>query len=1339
MTSPNIAHHGRATFALWLIVIIALLASTGLGGCGDEVSVSATVADLQVVHEGVQLDAEDVLQVHRVAQGGVIETKPEGRARLRLDDGTNVIIDGGTKLMAMAGQIRLDQGRLFVVGGVAARTLIEMGEATVTMTGGHAGLERPAKDPTKASVYAASGELVVRAGDKDHPVQTGESAQIDGKDVKVGPERVFDDWTGGLVAPWSATGQPRRVVGALWGGSAATVGDVGSPLTLRSQDVSVRIVGETALTNVHSTFFHAGSEPVRGDFRMALPPGAIVSGFAAGLGDNLRESRIGMAGREQEGNNSEPTLEWAGDGWVRGSFQTITPGTVVHVVVRYVQWLTRRKSDKGVVVEYRFPLASDAEPPVIGEFSARVDTSATPHRSVRSGHGATVSDGVIMLRKSDFRPTADFVVELELAPERSPARMYVAPADTDDEAGSYILVRTEAPEAKADTGARLAVVLDTSASMDAGTFDAARGFVEALVRSLGGADQVVVLAADAEVRPLFPDTIGVVDDARRKAVLDGLSKVEPAGATDIGHAIEAAADRLDPKHPSGMVVYVGDGWPSVGDLSAQEIRARLARRSGGSPRLAAVSVGPRSSQFGLAALVRGSGPSLHVDDKTEAAEAAAMLLSDALQPTVAGVRIDLGPNVEQVYPLHAQAMVSGETLFAVGRTRREPPRQVTLRWRGEKGEEEKKVATRSEHGVEPADVRRRWAAARVEELALRSRGREAVTDVALREQLLTPWTGWTLNGGTPAIYRASPMDERVLDLTSGDDGLFSAELATPPPVGAALLDLSSYTGSFRGTGEEGFKDALRMAVRRTLDEAVGGIRACRDSRAALRPDLTGVLEVSLKVDGNGAASDAQVKGSSTAYDLALFRCVESVVEGLSFPASGLTVKIDVVHTIQLPPGKPSRRTKCSSTSQLPLAARRGVWQQRVATNNLENVYLEAKQQCELRDWSAKRALLELMLARISGATRVELARKLEVAGEKDAASFLRREALRRARFPEEVRAVRAALLADEGYPVDVFEKRYKAANTNQARLAVVHRFLGLAPHDVRLRRQQLELLAALDDKEALRQEIAQVRRDPFSDATLLADAATALRGLGDEAGALRAFGEIVERAPRDPWARAFGGDRLRREGWFDAATALYEPLERMMPSDQPVLLRMALAHAGAGRIDLAGRMLTRLTQTGGRSVGSDLSDLASDLAAVVLVEPREGLAKDKQDELMRRAMELPDRPLGTVFLVRCLAASPPISVVVERGPKDAREEREPDVRAEALDMYRLVIDAKETDVTLRMVAKEALAPAKPLQVRVDAIVSQGPAQPPRLVTRTIELPQDGKKLELAWTGENFGQ
>lgn len=509
----------------------------------------------------------------------------------------------------------------------------------------------------------------------------------------------------------------------------------------------------------------------------------------------------------------------------------------------------------------------------------------------------------------------------------------------------------------------------------------------------------------------------------------------------------------------------------------------------------------------------------------------------------------------------------------------------------------------------------------------------------------------------------------------------------------------------------------------------------------MRADLAGALSISFKVDGEGHALDVRVSGAPTARDDALLACVGTVVGGLSFPATGIKVKIEVAHQIELPPGRPIQVAKCSATSQLAVALRRGVWLERMKDPSnaaMAQLYLQAKRGCELATWTERRALLELMLSRLEGVNRIAVARQIELAGEVDAAAFLKQEVVRRARTPEELRAVRRELLHWEGYPFKTFEKEYLASGDNAQRLAVVRKFLSLAPHDSRLRHQLLDLLEAQGEKEALRQQIALFRRDPFVDAGLLADCAAALRRLGDDHEARRTFGEIVERAPGDPWARAFAGDRLRNEGWYDDAMHIYAPLEQQMASDQSVLLRTAMAHEGAGRIDLAARVLARLTQTGGRSERSDLRDLASSLASIMFAQPRPDISLEQREELSRRALELPAPTQGTVILVRAPAARSPIDAKLVRGPAKARQEKGPDVWAHGLGLYRFVLEQGDSsDVVLKLTPKKELHPVLPVKVRLDAVLARGAGRPSDLVTKELEIEPLGNVTEIRWSGEKW--
>lgn len=64
---------------------------------------------------------------------------------------------------------------------------------------------------------APNEEFSIReGGGADVPLRAGVTATIEGGKAKIAPEKSFDDWTGGMAAPWSVSGPPRRVVAELW-------------------------------------------------------------------------------------------------------------------------------------------------------------------------------------------------------------------------------------------------------------------------------------------------------------------------------------------------------------------------------------------------------------------------------------------------------------------------------------------------------------------------------------------------------------------------------------------------------------------------------------------------------------------------------------------------------------------------------------------------------------------------------------------------------------------------------------------------------------------------------------------------------------------------------------------------------------------------------------------------------------------------------------------------------------------------------------------------------------------------------------------------------------------
>lgn len=1289
----------------------------------------STIADLVPVHARVAVGGDPVRELRRLSANDVVETDAGGRARLRLDSGASVILDGETKVAVTSDGIRLDAGRIFVLA-TPAKANIDVGTGTLAAVGSAVGIER--RKATK--IYVASGEISVKAAGKEAVVKTGETADVT-QGLAVAPERGFDDWTGGLAAPWAAQGA-KRGIAEVWGRSEP--GQIGSPLTIRTQEVRAKIRGEVAVTKVATTFFNAGELTVLGDFRMGLPLGAIVSAFGVSRGDRLKNGTIALASRKDvasfQSSNDGDTLEWAGEGWVRGRIPQIAPGQSVTVAVDYVEWMPVRPRGEGQVVQYRFPLAGDGAPPLVGEFFISVDAGDSQPTAVAAGMGAVVKGPNVELRKSDFRASSDFVVDVELPKKLAAARAYVTEERDDEE--PTLIVRTEVPRltGTSEEGITLAVVLDTSASIDPALLDAGRAFIEALVKSLSDADRIAIVGADVSARAIGPAQIGVADQARKQAILDALGKVSRGGATDLGRGMEAAANLLPSDASSAMIVYVGDGWGSVGDRTAEAIRARLARRESGAPRVGAVLVGPSGNRRAFAELTRGSGPLIEVADSEDAARASVELLGSAIIPTVTGISVELGPTVSRIYPRTDVAAPQGSSLLLVGKLNGDVPASMSFTYRsgGKTVTEERALSVEDAPHVE--DARRRWADARAQSMALAGRGREAVTDAALRVSLLTPWTAWTT--GSSRIYAASSLRTRVLELGNGSTG-FDVDVASREPPARALANFEEALVA----DSSSLQDALFIAAVRTLEESKGQLKACRDSRAALRPDLPGAVQVTFKLDGDGRATDVAI---NNAGDATLATCLSTIVTNLQYPRVGSEIEVRVSHTIVWPPIETLRGKKCSPTSTLAVPLRRGVWRERMgnSVDQVQAAYFEARRGCELASWTAKRAFLELALTVFAESGNQSqwallLATQLEANADMEAASFLRKEALRRA-GPEQLRSIRLQLLASERLPYAEYTARYEKAETDKARLEVVKTFLGLAPHDPRLRSRLLALLSALGEKDALLDEVRRLRSDPFVDATLIADAAHLLRKAGLEDDARRAYGEIAERAESDPWAHALLGDRFREEGWFDDATAVYSALEELVPYDAATQIRLALAHLGAQRIDVALRILDRVARTGGRSAEPELAELADRAAQIALrtVLARTDLGEADRQRLDRALAEMPALPAGTTFVVQGPAGFDPVNVFIERGPADAREFVRPRALTGRIGLTSLQLEPSDPGasgrVFLSLARSKAFSPTEAFKVRIHALVGG------KLISTELELPPSAERMEVDFEGGAFG-
>jgi Ca-activated chloride channel family protein len=141
------------------------------------------------------------------------------------------------------------------------------------------------------------------------------------------------------------------------------------------------------------------------------------------------------------------------------------------------------------------------------------------------------------------------------------------------------------------------------------------------------------------------------------------------------------------------------------------------------------------------------------------------------------------------------------------------------------------------------------------------------------------------------------------------------------------------------------------------------------------------------------------------------------------------------------------------------------------------------------------------------------------------------------------------------------------------------------PDNLQLKLSRIEAYEQAGRPDDARRLAEEVRADPYADARARTVVGELLVRAGDLPAARRAFSEIVEFAPRDPLARRRLGDLYRAHGWWDEAYRQYQTLAELSPGDSTVLLLLAAAAAGAGRIDEGLRLADRVAE--GTEAGSE--------------------------------------------------------------------------------------------------------------------------------------------------------
>lgn len=319
---------------------------------------------------------------------------------------------------------------------------------------------------------------------------------------------------------------------------------------------------------------------------------------------------------------------------------------------------------------------------------------------------------------------------------------------------------------------------------------------------------------------------------------------------------------------------------------------------------------------------------------------------------------------------------------------------------------------------------------------------------------------------------------------------------------------------------------------------------------------------------------------------------------------------------------------CSDVARRPLADRIVMWSKRLKGEmdgaTLVSRYEAARNTCEIPDWRAEQALLDLIQqkARTEEAVLALLGR---LARTPDTQRYVAQAILRRTVDPRITAAVRRTLFGDR-ISWETVDAELASITDVEQKLTVLRERMLVAPGDPEGEYRIVRLLGDAGKKDDALAHGRRLRDRGLMSPQLALSLGDVLAQQGFEDEALRTYSEIVEFDPQSPDSRRLLGDVFLRHHWYAAAYRQYKTLTDLRANDPAAFLRLAFAAAGSGRVDEALRIERQVASAEGTPGPRDPRLWARLAAAAQLAKLLDGEGKPPEpalaDGMSRKMKEL---------------------------------------------------------------------------------------------------------------------
>src|SRR6266571_2013450 len=538
--------------------------------------------------------------------------------------------------------------------------------------------------------------------------------------------------------------------------------------------VQVSVSGRVARVTVEEWFRNVGATMEEGMYHFPLPGEAVFSSYSLWQGDQELRGEAMDAAQARTiyeaivRQKRDPALiELAGQGLIRARVFPINPGETRKITLKYTQMLDRA----GDAWRFRY-LGDRGRQNAPRSFRVEIDSASRfgdPYSPTHQVQAVRTGDQ-IDVTLADGAAAGDFDLLLPLA--RGLVGMSLVTQHPAGEDGYFMLLL--APGAAADAAALrrdLVAVIDVSGSMSGEKITQAKLALTQLIGGLRDGDRFRLVAFSGGVRRYAsawtPATV-----ANRSDAGNWIRSLEAEGGTNIAGALTEAFAEPPDAEALGVVVFLTDGQPSVGENDPERIAAR-AEQGRGRFRVFAFAVGDDVNTYLLDRLTeRARGTTEYVRPGENIERVVGALAAKVASPVLTDLALSASQGVElyDVQPGSLPDLFAGDEMVVFGRYRGAGSaggeRSVAVRGRRNGRDEAFQTALADREG-DARYIEQLWAARKAgalsREIRLRGQTKElidALKQLALRYGILTEYTSYLVQEPNMVVRRQ--FEDRVL-------------------------------------------------------------------------------------------------------------------------------------------------------------------------------------------------------------------------------------------------------------------------------------------------------------------------------------------------------------------------------------------------------------------------------------------------------------------------------------------------------------------------------------------------------------------------------------------------